>query len=466
MNYSKIKNTDEITSHGYAEAKRNLLALTDGVLQKLDARKRLHEMMHREGNRLIIGKRSFDLDQFENIYAFSSGKAGNHIARAFEDILGDYLTLGITIIKIKDEEDVYQKTEIYVGGHPLPNEEGIRGCQRMIDVAEQMGPKDLLLLGLTGGCSALMGYPVKGTTLDDLQEATDVMLKAGMWVMDINDIRGHLSRMSRGRLGQHIKGAKILCFEIWDAVGLDTITDYTEPVPIMGTPVGYDTITFEDIKKIIHKYGIQDKLPKNIANYLLNYDPAEETPQEMTNDVDYYIVNTLPDSGKAALEVAEEMGINAYVLTTYTEGESKDYGTFMGSLAKEIVKNDRPFKAPCFVISAGETTTSIEDNSTIKGHGGPSQEMAVAFAIAADGLKNTCLLSIDSEGTDGTTPVAGGITDGTSMETALKNGIDLREALSAHAAYEALSRMGDTVLTGNTGTNLCDFNVLYVGKQD
>lgn len=465
MNLTKIKNGQEITSHGSGDAKEKALALTDGVLQKLDARKRLHQMMRREENLLIIGSRTFNLDQFEHIYAFSSGKAGNHIARAFEDILGDYLSLGITIIKLKDEQDVYQKTEVYVGGHPLPNEEGIRGCQRMIDVAEQMGPKDLLLLGLTGGCSALMGYPVKGTTLEDLKEATDVMLKSGMWVMDINDIRGHLSRMSRGRLGQHIKGAKILCFEIWDAVGLDDITDYSEPVPIMGTPVGYDTITFEDIKSIIHKYHIEDKLPKNIANYLLHYDPAEETPQEMTNDVDYYIVNTLPDSCKAALAVAQEMGIDAHILTTYTEGESKDFGTFMGTLAKEIIKNNRPFQAPCFVISAGETTTSIEDNSVIKGHGGPSQEMAAAFALAADGLKNTCLLSIDSEGTDGTTPVAGGITDGTSLQTALARGLDLRKTLAEHATYEALKLMGDTVLTGNTGTNLCDFNVLYVGSQ-
>lgn len=466
MDYSKIKNANEITSHGYSEAKENVLTLVDGVLQRLDARKRLHEMMHREGSKLVIGSRSFDLEKFEHVYAFSSGKAGNHMARAFEDLLGDYLTLGITIIKIKDEEDVYKKTEVYIGGHPLPNEEGIKGCQRMIEVAEQMGPNDLLLLGLTGGCSALMGYPVKGTTLDDLKEATDVMLKAGMWVMDINDIRGHLSRMSRGRLGQHIKGAKILCFEIWDAVGLDDITDYSEPVPIMGTPVGYDTVTFEDIKAIIQKYGIEDKLPKNVANYLLNYDPAEETPQEMINDVDYYIVNTLPDSCKLALEVAEKMGVDAYVLTTYTEGESKDYGTFMGTLAKEIIKNGRPFKAPCFVISAGETTTSIADNATIKGHGGPSQEMTAAFALIADGLKNTCLLSMDSEGTDGTTPVAGGITDGTSFAVAMEKGIDLRKSLAEHSSYEALKLMGDTVLTGNTGTNLCDFNVLYIGKQD
>jgi len=336
----------------------------------------------------------------------------------------------------------------------------------MIDIAEQMGPDDLLLLGLTGGCSALMGYPVEGTTLEDLQEATDVMLKAGMWVMDINDIRGHLSRMSRGRLGQHIHGAKILCFEIWDAVGLDDITDYTEPVPIMGTPVGYDTVTFEDIGAILRKYHIEDKLPRNVARYLLDYDPAQETPQTMTNDVDYYIVNTLPDSCQAALEAAEEMGIPAHVLTTYAEGESRDYGTFMASLAHEVVKNERPFRAPCFLFSAGETTTAIPDSSLIRGHGGPSQEMTAAFAVAAEGLKNVCLLSMDSEGTDGTTPVAGGLTDGTTGTAAAERGIDLRKALREHAAYEALEPLGDTVLTGNTGTNLCDFNVLYIGTQE
>ena len=429
MSDHKIKNKESLLSHGDAGAKAQVLELTERVLHRLDARKRLHEMMHREGSELVIGSRRHDLSRYRHVYAFSSGKAGNHMARAFEDLLGEYLTLGVTIIKIRDEEDVYRKTEVYVGGHPLPNEEGIRGCQRMIDIAEQMGPDDLLLLGL-------------------------------------NDIRGHLSRMSRGRLGQHIHGAKILCFEIWDAVGLDDITDYTEPVPIMGTPVGYDTVTFEDIGAILRKYHIEDKLPRNVARYLLDYDPAQETPQTMTNDVDYYIVNTLPDSCQAALEAAEEMGIPAHVLTTYAEGESRDYGTFMASLAHEVVKNERPFRAPCFLFSAGETTTAIPDSSLIRGHGGPSQEMTAAFAVAAEGLKNVCLLSMDSEGTDGTTPVAGGLTDGTTGTAAAERGIDLRKALREHAAYEALEPLGDTVLTGNTGTNLCDFNVLYIGTQE
>ncbi|MCI8348130.1 MAG: DUF4147 domain-containing protein [Firmicutes bacterium] len=470
MQFEKIKNYDEILSHGEAEAKEVVLKVTDEVLNRLDIYKYLKNLIKLDGNTLTIGKKVVDLNNYDRIYAFSSGKAGNHMARAFEEILGDKLTAGVTIIKIKEDIDVQclKKTEIFVGGHPLPNEEGVEGCKRMIELAEQMNERDLLLLGLTGGCSALMGYPVEGVSLDDLKEATDVMLKNSMWVMDINDIRGHLSRMSRGRLGQKIKGAKIFCFEIWDAVGLDDITDYTEPVPIMGTPVGYDTITFEDIRAIIKKYNIEDKLPASVANYLMNSGPEEETPQEMTNDVDYYVTNTLPDSCKHAMDIAKEMGVEAHILTTYASGESKDFGTFMATLAKEIQMTGNPFKAPCLIFSAGETTTAIGANDEITGHGGPSQELVTSFAIAADelGLKNVAMLSMDSEGTDGTCKNAGGITDGTTMKTALGKDVDLRRFLEGHACYEALTAVGDGLFTGNTGTNLCDFNVLYVGKAD
>ena len=469
MQFEKIKNYEELLSHGDKEAREVVLKVTDEVLDRLDCYKYLKKLIRRDGDTLTIGHQVVDLSKYERVYAFSSGKAGNHMARAFEEILGDRLTAGVTIIKIKEDIDVQtlKKTEIFVGGHPLPNEEGIEGCKRMLEIADQMNEKDLLLLGLTGGCSALMGYPVEGVSLDDLKEATDVMLKNSMWVMDINDIRGHLSRMSRGRLGQRIRGSKIFCFEIWDAVGLDDITDYSRPVPIMGTPVGYDTITFEDIRAIIKKYNIEDKLPKSVANYLMNSGPEEETPQEMTNDVDYYIVNTLPDSCKHAMDVAKEMGIDAHVLTTYASGESKDFGTFMATIAKEIQSTGRPFKAPSLIFSAGETTTAIGSDDEITGHGGPSQELVTSFAIMADelGLENVCMLSMDSEGTDGTCENAGGLTDSTSMKKAVEAGVDLRRQLEGHACYEALKAIKDGLFTGNTGTNLCDFNVLYVGEK-
>ena len=114
------------------------------------------------------------------------------------------------------------------------------------------------------------------------------------------------------------------------------------------------------------------------------------------------------------------------------------------------------------ILSSGETTTKILNNSEITGHGGPGQELTLSFAIAAAKTKGCCMLSIDSEGTDGTTPVAGGLTDSKSAAVAAEKDVDLHAALRGHACYEALCEMGDAVFTGNTGTNLCDFNVLYI----
>lgn len=462
MAFKKIKNAPELLSHGDTESRRIVLEVTDEVLKRLDSYHRLRSFIRLEDHVLHIGKRSLDLNDYGRIYVFCAGKASNNMAHAFEDILGDRITQGVVIVKIKEDSDVFRHTEVYVGGHPLPNEGGIEGSKRILALADQMESNDLFFVGLSGGCTALMGYPVEGITLEEMQQATDVMLKAGMWVMDINDVRGHLCQMNRGRLGQRIrKGTQIECFEIWDAVGLDDQRDYTEPLPVMGTPVGSDPVTFEDIRRILKEHDLEDRLPANVTNYLLNAGPEQETPKKAGN-VTYYVLNTLPDACNCALDVAREKGIPAHVFTTYAEGESKDYGAVMASLAREILKNDRPFQKPCLIFSGGETTTGIPDSSVIKGHGGPSQELTCGFALAAGDAPGACMLSIDSEGTDGTTIMAGGLTDSSTYEASQAKGIHIRQALKEHASYEALMALGDCVYTGNTGTNLCDFNVLYV----
>jgi len=460
--FKKIKNAEDLLSHGDVASRRIVLAVTEEVLRRLDSYDRLRSFIKREGDLLKIGERTLRLEDYKRIYVFCAGKAANHMAHAFEDILGDRLTQGVVIVKVKEETDVYKNTEIYVGGHPLPNSGGMEGSKRILSLADQMEADDLFLVGLSGGCTALMGYPVEGITLEEMQEATDVMIKSGMWVMDINDVRGHLCRMNRGRLGQRIKnGTQIECFEIWDAVGLAEMKDYTKPVPIMGTPVGYDSVTFEDIKRILIEQGLLYKLPQNVTNYILHATLAQETPK-VAGNVNYYVINTLPDACKCAMEVAKEMGIPATVLTTYAEGESKDFGAALASIAKEVSINNRPFERPCLLLSGGETTTYIEDNSKTKGHGGPSQELVVGFALVAKDAPGSCMLSIDSEGTDGTTLMAGGITDSTTYQRSLREGINLRDALKGHATNEALMVMKDCIYTGNTGTNLCDFNVMYV----
>ena len=159
------------------------------------------------------------------------------------------------------------------------------------------------------------------------------------------------------------------------------------------------------------------------------------------------------------------MGLQSHILTSFLEGEARDAGTVFASIGREIQKYGSPFPAPCVLLSSGEVTVRIEDNRSIHGHGGPSQEMMTGFALAAAKIPGACMLSIDSEGTDGTTPAAGAVTDSTTQDAAQKTGTDLMKALREHSCYEALLSVGDVILTGNTGTNLCDFNVLYIPEE-
>lgn len=193
----------------------------------------------------------------------------------------------------------------------------------------------------------------------------------------------------------------------------------------------------------------------------MNAGPDKETPKAFPQNT-YFLLNTLPDSCLYARDVAQDMGLQSIILSSFLEGESRDAGTFMASLAREIQAYGNPIKPPCVLLSSGEVTTRILDNAVIKGHGGPGQEMTVSFAIAAAKTRGACLLSIDSEGTDGTAPIAGGITDSASLSAAETLGINLHQTLRDHSCYEALEAIGGGVFTGNTGTNLCDLNILYV----
>lgn len=460
----KIRNREELLSHGDVESRRIILDITEKTLNYLDARSRIGSIAGMEGDVLWVGKRSWDLSKKRNVYLIGAGKACNHMAMAFDSLLGDHLTKGIAIVKIAEDSDVFSRTEVYVGGHPLPNEEGLKACHEILKIVDQATPDDLFIIVISGGSSALMSCPIDILTLQDEIDTTDVLLKSGANIYEINAVRRHISQMNGGMLAKRIaqRGAEIIGFGISDAVGKPATGDISEPFPnYVGTPMAPDQTTLEDARRVIRDYDVADRLPKAVVDYIMNVGPEGETPKEIPNST-YYILNTLPDSCAYAKKVAEEMGIPAVILTSYLEGESKDAGTVFASIAREIQNFGNPVKAPCVILASGETTTKIADNSLITGHGGPGQELTLSFAITAAKAPGAAMLSIDSEGTDGTANVAGGLTDSKTLAAAKQAGVDVYAALRGHASYEALSAVKDTVFTGNTGTNLCDFNVMYV----
>jgi glycerate-2-kinase len=461
-----IGNADAILSHGEIEARRVVLELTEKTLQRLNSYERIKAIMKRDGDLLTIGTRQWDLSTKRNVYLLGAGKACNAMAMAVDEVLGDRLSRGIAIVKILEPEDVFTKTEVIVGGHPIPNEQGYKASLAMLDLIDKATKDDLFIVVISGGSSALMSCPIEGLSLEEEMVTTDIALKAGMNILELNSIRRHISRTNGGMLAKRIqgRGAEMIGIGISDMVGLPPTGDIRIPASnYQGTPIGPDYTTLAEARRVIRAYDLEDRLPRRVVEYLHGCGEEGETPKAFPDNT-YYLINTLPDACLVAKAVADEMGYHAHILTTFLEGESKEAGRFLAALARQIQTYETPFAPPCIILCGGETTTRIADNSLIKGHGGPSQELTASFALAGSMTKGVAVLSIDSEGTDGTTPVAGGITDSKTLAAAQKAGIDLNEALKGHATYEALSAIGDVVMTGNTGTNLCDFNAMYVSK--
>lgn len=460
----KIRNRERLLSAGDAEGRRIVLDIAEQTLQKLDAYRRIKAIVRVEGNILRIGEKAWDLSQKEHVYLIGGGKACNHMAMAIEEVLGEHLTKGIAIVKIAEATDVFRKTDVYVGGHPLPNRAGYEACLKILELVDQATERDLFIAVMSGGSSALMSCPLEGISLEDEIRTTDVMLKSGAGIYEINAIRRHISRMNGGMLAKRIRdrGAELIGFNISDAVGTQATGDISIPRKnFKATPIGPDDTTLEIARQVIKNYNVADLLPPSVVNHIMTAGPEFETPKAFPENT-YYLVNSLPDSCLYAKEVTESMGLPAVILSSFVEGESKDVGTMFASLAREIQNYGNPVKAPCVILASGEATTTIPDNAVIKGHGGPGQELTLSFAISAKKAPGCVLLSIDSEGTDGTSMMAGGLTDSTSFRRAEELGVDVYESIRTHASFEALERMGDAIFTGNTGTNLCDLNIMYV----
>jgi len=114
------------------------------------------------------------------------------------------------------------------------------------------------------------------------------------------------------------------------------------------------------------------------------------------------------------------------------------------------------------LIAGGESTVKVEGES---GLGGPSQELVLGASLRIGGCGRIVVASIDTDGTDGPTDVAGGIADGYTVSRAEGEGIDIFDSLTKHNSYEVLRRLKDTIVTGPTGTNVMDLNLIVVTRK-
>jgi glycerate-2-kinase len=449
-----IKNREQLLSHGCIEGRRLAADIIDAALREVDpyeATKKTVSYDDKDGL-LRVKDDVFDLNDVENLYVVGAGKATHPIARALDEILGERIRDGFVAVKDGQSEPL-SHIRVFEAGHPIPDERSSEACKEVFKIVDQAGPGDLVITIVTGGSSALCSHPVAGITFDEKRAVHDLLLRCGAEIKEINTVRKHLSAIKGGRLTQRILPATIVSLCVSDVIydPIDWNTDWTAP----------DSSTLADAVDVFNKYGLWDKIPESVQNYLSNPAPEKETPKAFPGaPLHLYMVLKTRTLCEAAVAHAEELGLSPVLVTTSLNGESREVGRTLAAIAKEVHLSGNPVNPPCALIAGGETTVRIESHTI--GEGGPNQELALGGCLDLEEDEPIVICAVDSDGRDGSTAVAGAMTDGSTLARARRNGFDCFKTLMDHNTSALLKTLDDAVITGPTGTNVNDLAVCIV----
>jgi len=446
-----ISNIAELLSHGETRLREDALKILERGIRGADPGVGTRRLIRMDGEVLRIGKKVLNLNTIENIFVVGVGKASFPIAAVLEETLGERIKKGIVVVK-RGEKRRLSRIEIHEAGHPLPDKQSISGAKKILEIVREAGPNDLVFAAVTGGASALATIPPKEITLQDVQALTDMLLKCGAAIREINAVRKHLCLLKGGRLVAYIQPAEAV------TLTLDTAPEGM-PWPDMCLA---DPSTFQDAINVLRRYGLWRKVHERIRNYLQEGldRPEMETVKSLKGmKADIFSVGDPSKACEAAAGCAEELGYTPVILSTYIEGEAREIGVCLAGIAKEIIKRQRPFAPPCVIISGGETVVTMSGQS---GLGGPNQETVLAFAAKFSMGQQVVFVSIDTDGTDGPTDVAGGIVDWSTVPRSVELGIEIDQSLKSHNSLDALKKLGDAVITGHTGTNVMNLRLIVI----
>ena len=493
-------------------------ALQQAALTAVEPAAAVHRHVRREGDVLIVAGHSFDgvypersrgaqdrrydLHAYERIFVVGGGKASVPMATAIADILGDRLTAGVVVTKygqaqigkwriangewrisnlqplISNSQSPFSNLQILEAGHPVPDENSVRGAQAVADLADKATERDLVLCLLSGGGSALLTLPVPGLTLADLQALTGALLRSGATINELNTVRKHCSRIKGGHLARLAAPATLITLVLSDVVG--------DPLDVIASgPTVPDPTTVADAQAVLERYGL-DSFPlsqgeaappplssqegttptlppwKGGIRGRVREGIFHETPKPgdpAFERVQHVIIGSNRLAALAAVEQACRLGFDALLLSTYVEGEAREVARVAAALAKGVRTHGDPLPPPACLVWGGETTVTVRGT----GKGGRNQELALAAALALDGWPGVLLTALATDGIDGPTDAAGAVATGETAARARALGLDPRAALAANDSYPFFDALGDLVRTGPTGTNVNDLLFVLVG---
>lgn len=440
-----------------------LVDIFRGALAAVDPYEAVKKALLVKDKRIHVKGEVYDLDLFDRVIVVGAGKAVARMALAVEESLGNALSGGLIIVKYGHTAflRMIDQTE---AAHPLPDSAGLQGTQKIIELLHSADEKTLVIFLVSGGGSALLVLPLPGVTLEEKQRVTDLLLKAGASINEVNAVRKHLSAVKGGRLAQKAYPASILTLILSDVIGnsLDVIAS---------GPTAPDATTFTDAISVIEKYSLRQLFPETVLALIERGMKGQEPETAKNADPCFvrtrnFIVGGIDLALSAARNTALAADVSSEIKTAELQGDVQDAARLLGRTALQTRDSLKPGERRCLLFG-GETTVKVRG----EGLGGRNQELALAFALDIEGAAGITLLSAGTDGTDGPTDAAGAIVDGETAKRARDLGIDPRAYLERNDSYsffkrfDLLAQQRSHLVTGPTGTNVMDIQIIFIEKD-
>jgi glycerate 2-kinase len=435
------------------------------ALKCVDAGDALKRALHLEGSELKLFDAVYNLSaETDGIYAVAIGKAALHMATALEEILGSRLTAGVVAAPCQGE-DIYNhampssRWRVFAGGHPLPNQASLDAARAAIALLRRADRESALIIFLiSGGGSATFEWPRdERLTLREMREANRALVSCGATIAEINSVRRAFSAVKGGGLSAFAPHARQLCLIVSDTNPGDEATVASGPTfrPPSDAPVALD---------VISRHHLEKRLPPSFLRAIREA-PLEGDPLSGGPHVEHYLLLDNRSVMEAARRAALARGFSVAMAADVIEQPVAEGCPQL--LARLYAgKAHRRDKVLC-LISGGEFACPVRGEGT----GGRNAETALRCALLLDERRRnhagevaasspTVILSAGTDGIDGNSPAAGALADETSIERARAQGMEAQSFLERSDAYTFFEALGDTVMTGQTGTNVRDLRIM------
>jgi len=464
-NQKMIKNQNELLSFARSENTRNrreiLLKLYESAINAVNPVNIIRNKVKLTQNQeeLQVDKKIIKI-QNRKIWIIGGGKAVGHMAQALEEILKNCEYSGTVIVPkgVKNQLKL-NNIECIESNHPIPSLENVKHTEKLLKTVKKIKEKDLVIVLVSGGGSALLTSPANTISWNEFQKFTLLLITSKMTIQQINIIRKHISRIKGGRLATYCKSNEIIVLAISDVIGDDLSS-------IGSGPFYPDPSTFNDAKQILKQFNLwENNIPFSIKKHiekgvqgLINETPKSEDP--LFKKITHFILASNKIACNSAINEASRLGIKHKLISNQLEGNFKDLVEYLFKEFNDFLSKGDPL---CLFISGGEPTVEV----TGKGIGGRNQEVAALALSKFKKFKGKfCFLSAGTDGIDGNSQFAGALVDTDTLFYLNQKGLNLEAYQHNNDLTTFFSALGGSLIeTGPTGTNVMDIHFCWIEKN-